>query len=139
VNNGASQKKGSSSTSTLDPWDVAGTQTLGGKPWDELTGKEKGTRVAIGIGKALALLTLLYFFVCSLDLLSLGFRIVGGRTTGKLFQQSEILQNPVVGVMVGIMTTVLVQSSSTSTSIIVSMVSADCEYILKCSTLYLVI
>lgn len=34
------------------------------------------------------------------------------------------MQNPVVGLMIGILVTVLVQSSSTSTSIIVSMVGA---------------
>jgi sodium-dependent phosphate cotransporter len=47
--------------------------------------------------------------------------------TGEIFQQSDLLQNPVVGVMIGILTTVLVQSSSTSSSIIVSMVSANCK------------
>lgn len=78
-------------------------------------------------GKSVGLLLCLYFFVCSLDTLSLGFRVVGGRTTGKIFRQSDILKNPVVGVMVGILTTVLVQSSSTSTSIIVSMVAAECK------------
>lgn len=47
--------------------------------------------------------------------------------SGEIFQQSDLLQNPVVGVMIGILTTVLVQSSSTSSSIIVSMVSANCK------------
>jgi len=115
-----------SSSSSLDPWDVADTQKFG-TPWNELSQQEKTKRILMGIAKAIGLLALLYFFVCSLDLLSLGFRIVGGRTTGKIFQQSDLIQNPVVGVMVGILTTVLVQSSSTSTSIIVSMVSADCK------------
>jgi len=97
------------------------------KPWSELTTKEKVKRVAIGIGKTLALLLLLYLFVCSLDLLSLGFRLVGGKTAGEIFKKSELLQNPVVGVMIGVLTTVLVQSSSTSTSIIVGMVAAGCK------------
>ncbi|CAG7833929.1 unnamed protein product [Allacma fusca] len=110
-------------TGTGDPWEIQEAADVG-TPWKELSSKEKAISVAIGIAKALALLTLLYFFVCSLDLLSLGFRLVGGRTTGEIFRQSEILKNPIVGVMIGILTTVLVQSSSTSTSIIVSMVSA---------------
>ena len=38
--------------------------------------------------------------------------------------KTELLQNPVVGVMIGVLVTVLVQSSSTSTSIIIGMVSA---------------
>lgn len=44
---------------------------------------------------------------------------------GAIFQQSELMQNPVVGLMIGILVTVLVQSSSTSTSIVVSMVGAN--------------
>ncbi|XP_048731920.2 sodium-dependent phosphate transport protein 2B-like isoform X2 [Ostrea edulis] len=48
-----------------------------------------------------------------------------GKTAGKVFQNSELLQNPICGVMIGVLTTVLVQSSSTTTSIVVSMVAAD--------------
>jgi sodium-dependent phosphate cotransporter len=44
--------------------------------------KAKVMRVAIGVIKIGALLILLFFFVCSLDLLSSAFRLVGGRTTG---------------------------------------------------------
>lgn len=96
----------------------------GGVPWSDLSTKGKILRVLMGLGKFLALLALLYFFVCSLDLLALGFRLVGGSTAGEIFQKSSILQNPVVGLMLGILTTVLVQSSSTSTSILVGMVAA---------------
>ena len=39
-----------------------------------------------------------------------------------LGSDSEILSNPIVGLMIGILGTVLVQSSSTFTSIIISMV-----------------
>ena len=41
------------------------------------------------------------------------------------FADSELLNNPVVGVMIGVLVTVLVQSSSTSTSIIVGLVATD--------------
>ncbi|CAG7733910.1 unnamed protein product [Allacma fusca] len=90
----------------------------------EKTWKDRAMSILMIVGKTLGLLFLLYMFVCSLDLLSLGFRLIGGRTAGEIFRKSDILQNPVVGVMIGILTTVLVQSSSTSTSIIVGMVSA---------------
>lgn len=52
-----------------------------------------------------------------------------GRVAGDIFQENAILSNPVAGLVVGILVTVLVQSSSTSTSIIVSLVSAGCEYL----------
>jgi hypothetical protein len=42
-------------------------------------------RIVIGVLKIGALLILLFFFVCSLDLLSSAFRLVGGRTTGTAF------------------------------------------------------
>ncbi|KAH3699565.1 hypothetical protein DPMN_074523 [Dreissena polymorpha] len=76
------------------------------------------------VGKAVCLLLLLYLFICSLDFLSSAFRILGGKTAGGVFTQSSLLQNPVAGLMVGILATVLVQSSSTSTSIVVTMVGS---------------
>ena len=41
------------------------------------------------------------------------------------FADSTVLNNPVVGVMIGVLVTVLVQSSSTSTTIIVGLVATD--------------
>lgn len=86
---------------------------------------DKRTSIRIAILKVLAALICLYFFVCSLDLLATSFRLLSGRNGGKLFSQSELLQNPIVGMMIGVLCTVLVQSSSTTTSIIVGMVSSD--------------
>ncbi|CAG0899938.1 unnamed protein product [Darwinula stevensoni] len=69
----------------------------------------------------------LYFFICSLHLLSSSFRLLGGRAASQIFSDADLLQNPVVDVVIGILATVLVQSSSTSTSIIVSLVTAGSE------------
>ncbi|NXS05668.1 NPT2A protein, partial [Oxylabes madagascariensis] len=66
----------------------------------------------------------LYLFVCSLDVLSSAFQLAGGKVAGDIFKDNAILSNPVAGLVVGILVTVLVQSSSTSTSIVVSMVSS---------------
>lgn len=43
------------------------------------------------------------------------------------------MTNPVAGLMIGVLVTVLVQSSSTSTSIVVSMVGAGSEFLFLCS------
>ncbi|XP_071439930.1 sodium-dependent phosphate transport protein 2A-like [Hetaerina americana] len=88
------------------------------------TRRSRGATVAFGIARTLALVILLYFFICSLDLMSNGFRLVGGKATSTVLQESIGLSSPVAGLMVGILITVLVQSSSTSTSIIVSMTAA---------------
>jgi sodium-dependent phosphate cotransporter len=63
----------------------------------------------------------LYFFLLGLNLLGTAAKIIGGCTAGALFGDDT---NPVAGVMVGILCTVLIQSSSSTTSIIVSLVGA---------------
>lgn len=83
-----------------------------------------GKTAILVIVKLLLLLTCLYFFICSLSFLSDSFRILGGRNIGGFFADSQLLKNPIVGVMIGNLVTVLVQSSSTSTSIIVGLVAA---------------
>jgi len=80
-------------------------------------------RVAWGIAKICAVLGCLYFFICSLTLLSNSFKLLAGQNTSAL-TNNQYVHNPIVALIVGILLTVLVQSSSTSTSIIVSMVSA---------------
>merc|ERR1711998_520806 len=44
---------------------------------------------------------------------------------GKIFRNSKVFDNPIAGMLVGVLVTVLVQSSSTSTSIVITMVAAD--------------
>lgn len=68
------------------------------------------------------ILFFLYFFLFGLDLLGSGAKVMGGCTAGELFGDDT---NPVAGVMVGILATVFLQSSSTTTSIVVSLVGAD--------------
>lgn len=80
--------------------------------------------MTVTAARLLGLLACLYFFICSLSFLSDSFRILGGKNIGALFSNSDLLKNPVVGLMIGVLVTVLVQSSSTSTSIIVGLVSA---------------
>ena len=66
------------------------------------------------------LLACLYFFLFGLDLLGTSFRVVGGCTAASLLGSDT---NPLASVMIGIIATALLQSSSTTTSIIVSLVS----------------
>jgi hypothetical protein len=40
----------------------------------------KTKRVAVAVGKTILLLGCLYFFICSLDLLSKSFKLIGGIT-----------------------------------------------------------
>ncbi|XP_030621352.1 sodium-dependent phosphate transport protein 2A [Chanos chanos] len=88
----------------------------------EETGRMKS--FLIKVLKIPLLFLLLFTFICSLDTLSSAFQLAGGKVAGDIFQDNAILSNPVAGLVVGILVTVLVQSSSTSTSIVVSMVSS---------------
>uniref|UniRef100_A0A9J8AMM7 Sodium-dependent phosphate transport protein 2B n=1 Tax=Cyprinus carpio carpio TaxID=630221 RepID=A0A9J8AMM7_CYPCA len=106
-----------------DPWDLPELRDTGLK-WSDLDTKGKVLRVLKSIVKFILLLGLLYVFVCSLDILSSAFQLVGGKAAGDIFQDNAVLSNPVAGLVIGVLVTVLVQSSSTSSSIVVSMVSS---------------
>ncbi|KAL7512164.1 hypothetical protein ACHAXN_009142 [Cyclotella atomus] len=71
---------------------------------------------------ACAALFFLYFFLFSIELLGSSAKVLGGCSAGGLFGDNT---NPVGALVVGMLATVLIQSSSTTTSIIVSLVGAD--------------
>uniref|UniRef100_A0A9L0SWB5 Sodium-dependent phosphate transport protein 2B n=1 Tax=Equus caballus TaxID=9796 RepID=A0A9L0SWB5_HORSE len=111
-------------TEVEDPWDLPALQNTGIK-WSERDTRGKILCVFQGIGKFILLLGFLYLFVCSLDVLSSAFQLVGGKVAGQFFSNNSIMSNPVAGLVIGVLVTVLVQSSSTSSSIIVSMVASS--------------
>ncbi|CAL8352522.1 unnamed protein product [Boreogadus saida] len=106
-----------------DPWDLPELKD-GGTPWSALSTGGKVLRVLVSVGKLLLLLCFLYMFICSLDILSSAFQLVGGKAAGDIFQDNSVLANPLAGLVIGVLVTLLVQSSSTSSSIVVSMVSS---------------
>ena len=79
---------------------------------------------AMGIGRFLLLCLLLYCFICSLTFLTDAFRLITGKSASSIFT-GDTLTNPIVGLMIGVLFTVLVQSSSTCTSVIVALVSSN--------------
>merc|ERR1719487_1663087 len=70
----------------------------------------------------LAVCSLLYLFLVGLDLMGNAFKAMSGKGVGNMMGS---IDNPIAGVAIGILVTVLLQSSSTSTSIVVTMVGAD--------------
>ena len=95
------------------------------KPWEFLTAFEKVETVVGGIVKFFCIWGVLYMFIISLGIMGNAFKILGGRTSGRAFRDSDLLANPVSGMAIGILATVLMQSSSTTTSIVISMAAAD--------------
>ena len=75
-----------------------------------------------GLGRSCLLFFFLHFFLFFLDLIGGSFKVIGGCRAGAMF---DGLSNPIAWLMVGIIATVLAQSSSTSTSIVISLVGAS--------------
>jgi len=71
-----------------------------------------------------ALLFFLYFFLLGLELMGTSFKVVGGCTAGSLLGSDT---NPLSSLIIGIIATALLQSSSTTASIIVSLVSGGLD------------
>jgi sodium-dependent phosphate cotransporter len=71
--------------------------------------------------KAAVFLLALYVFFVSIDLMSTAFKLAGEGFANQLLSTAE---NPVAGMLIGFLATALVQSSSSTTSIIVGLVAA---------------
>ncbi|KAI4009289.1 solute carrier family 34 member 3, partial [Homo sapiens] len=102
-----------------DPWTLPQLKDTS-QPWKELRVAGRLRRVAGSVLKACGLLGSLYFFICSLDVLSSAFQLLGSKVAGDIFKDNVVLSNPVAGLVIGVLVTALVQSSSTSSSIVVS-------------------
>ncbi|CAF4183732.1 unnamed protein product, partial [Rotaria sordida] len=66
----------------------------------------------------------LYLFTITLDLMTSAFILLSRSTLGQIFHSRIFLKNPIINVMFGIIITTILQSSSTVTSIIASMVDS---------------
>ena len=86
-----------------DPYDLVDDIKSDSIPWKELTTAGKIKRVIIGFGKIVALLILLYLFICSLGFLGDAFKLLGGKAAGQVFASNEILSNPIAGLMIGVL------------------------------------
>lgn len=84
--------------------------------------EDKALSWPMTIGLIFGALVALYVFLVGLIVMGSAFKVLGGKDAGRLF---DIADNPVAGLMTGILATVLVQSPSTSTSVVVAMVGAD--------------
>lgn len=71
--------------------------------------------------KAVLLFLFLYFFLVSIELISISFKLFGEGFANHLL---TITSNPIIGLFIGIIATSLLQSSSCTTSIVVGMVAA---------------
>ena len=88
----------------------------------EAAAEEQQLSWPMTVGGIFGIFAFLYIFLIGLGLMGDAFKCLGGRGAGSMFTG---VNNPIAGLMVGVLATVLVQSSSTSTSIVVGLVASD--------------
>jgi hypothetical protein len=93
-------------------------------PWAIMSKKEKFIFLLNIFIRIIALIVSLYVFIITLDLMTSAFTLLSRSTFGRIFNSRLFLKNPIIAVMFGIIITTILQSSSTVTSIIVSMVGS---------------
>lgn len=83
--------------------------------------KFKGSQITDLVKRILMVMVLLYLFLVGVKCLSTGLKMMGGDFAKTLFDMTE---QPFISLMAGMLATVLFQSSSVTTAIIVGLVSA---------------
>ncbi len=84
--------------------------------------RARGVRPIVLIGRVVYFLALLYLFFSSIELMSTAFKM-GGR--GLAEQLLNTTADPLAGLLIGFLATSLIQSSSTTTTIVVGLVASD--------------
>jgi sodium-dependent phosphate cotransporter len=84
--------------------------------------QDQGKVTPIRVGHVVSFIGLLYVFFFSIDLMSAAFRMGG---TGFAQQLLNTAADPVAGLFIGFLATSLIQSSSTTTTIIVGLVASQ--------------
>lgn len=84
---------------------------------------KKEANFVVGL-KLLAIFSTIYFFMWSSSILSQAFNLTSYHYTGHFIRTSGFLQNPLIGLMVGVITTVIFQSSGAVTSVLVTIVGS---------------
>lgn len=78
-----------------------------------------------GLGVVLRILLifgLLYLFLLSITMLGTAFKLMGKDVASQIFQATS---NPLIGLVIGVLVTSIVQSSSTTTSLVVGLVGTN--------------
>lgn len=86
-----------------------------------MDGERQVDKIVRRVALALALVALLYVFLVSIGLVGASFKLMGKDLAKQVF---EFASHPLCGLFIGILATSLVQSSSTTTSIVVGLVGA---------------
>jgi sodium-dependent phosphate cotransporter len=95
--------------------------TIGNSPGPTPYGAPSSRNIGHRILRSFSIVGLLYIFLLSIGIIESGFRIAGQPVAEALISSTT---NPFIGLFIGILATSLVQSSSMTTALVVSLVSA---------------
>ncbi|CAD5205988.1 unnamed protein product [Bursaphelenchus okinawaensis] len=108
-------------------WSVPAERLAGGETaakWKKLSNWQKTKRVVLVIVKLCTLLSVICCFICTLNLLTDAFKLLGVKGVGMTIKTSPLILNPVSASLIGMMCTLLFQNGSTLVSILVGMVAS---------------
>ena len=71
----------------------------------------------------ISMVFLLYCFICSLSILTISFRLLCSNVSGSILTNAN-LQNPILGLMMGVLATSIIHSSSATTSLVVALAAS---------------
>merc|ERR1719223_2025688 len=89
----------------VDKWALKELKATG-KPWSDKNCAERVNTALMTIAKLVLVALLLYMFIISLGLMGNAFKVLGGKTSGRTFRNSDIFDNPIAGLVLGILATV---------------------------------
>jgi len=92
--------------------------------WKNQTTAQKVKTTVVALLKLFGVIFCVWIFICALKMMYLALIVLVGRVAGDVFSSNVFLSNPITGLIIGIVMTVIIQSSSTSVSIVVAMVAA---------------
>ncbi|GMT36385.1 hypothetical protein PFISCL1PPCAC_27682, partial [Pristionchus fissidentatus] len=91
----------------------------------DLTTREKSVFIGILTTKLLAVLAVIFIYLCTLSSLATAFTLLSSRGLGKYIRDSTLIRDPASALIIGMLITVVLQSSTTFTNVLVSMVAAN--------------
>ncbi|KAI6227435.1 hypothetical protein M3Y99_01253400 [Aphelenchoides fujianensis] len=91
--------------------------------WNEMSSNEKIVHATKKTLKVLLLLFFIFGFICTLSLLGVAFKLIGGKGLGSAIKHSGFLHNPIAASIVGMVISMALQNTTTFMSVLVSMVA----------------
>ncbi|GMT07268.1 hypothetical protein PENTCL1PPCAC_29442, partial [Pristionchus entomophagus] len=95
------------------------------KDWKDLSKREKSVFIGALTAKCLAIIVVIFIYLCTLSTLATAFTLLSSRGLGKYIRDSSLIRDPASALIIGMLITVVLQSSTTFTNVLVSMVAAN--------------